>query len=58
MMVGKGIVKSGKKREHLLYAASQNDPPVMVDLPEGTTLSSAINHTFTEVGVYPSVTFK
>lgn len=34
--VGKCIVKSGQKWEHWLYAASQNDPPVMVDLPEGT----------------------
>lgn len=28
------------------------------DLPEGTTLSLAINQTFMQVGVYPSVTLK
>lgn len=29
-----------------------------VHLPEGTTLSLGINHTFMQVGVYPSVTLQ
>lgn len=35
--VGKLIIKSGQKQERLPYAAPQNYPMVMVDLPEGTT---------------------
>lgn len=33
-------------------------PWQLSDLAEGTTLSLAINHTFMQVGVYPSVTLK
>lgn len=53
---GKGLVQTGRLPSRSLVTQLHSNRPA--DLPEVTALSLAINHTFMQVGVYPSVTLK